>query len=475
MGLFINTNAMSLNAQRNLNRSSNALGRSFQRLSSGLRINSAKDDAAGLAIASRFTAQIRGLNQAVRNSNDGISLAQTAEGALQETLNIVQRVRELAVQAANDTNTASDRESLQAEVDQLLAEVDRIGSNTTFNSQKVLDGSFLGARFHVGANARESITVTVSDARAAALGRQARVTGTEAGTRAIAADDVVINSVSIRATVAADDTVSTSQATTSAIAKAAAINDSRDFTNVQAIVGASVDSANGGITGGALDSTNNIVINGVTITGITVQADDADDTLVNAINAEAEVTGVVASLDEDQDVVLTAADGRNITVELNGTGGTITGLDADTTRGTVTLQSEDQVSVTVTANGSTAIGFGAGAGTVILGVNSDAALNTIDITSRETANTAIEIADVAIGHVSSMRADLGALQNRLDSTISNLSATSENLSAARSRIQDADFAIETASLTRNQIIQQASVSVLSQANQQPQIALSLLG
>lgn len=474
MGLYINTNVASLNAQRQLSNSSGSLGRSFERLSSGLRINSAKDDAAGLAISSRFSSQIRGLNQAVRNSNDGVSLAQTAEGALQETGAILQRMRELSVQAANDSNTTSDRESLQAEIDQLVSEVTRIGTSTTFNSQKILDGSFLGARFHVGANSRETITVNVSDARATSLGRQSRNTGAEvASTQAIVADAVVINSVSIRATVAADDTLSTTLNTGSAIAKAAAINDSTEFTNVKAIIGPT-EAEGGVVTGGALDSTNYVTINGQNITGITVQADDADDTLVNTINAVADDTGVVASLDADNELVLTAADGRNIEVTATGTGATLTGLTAGVTAGTLTLQSEDQVNLTLTAAGANATGHGS-AGTTIYGVNSAAAVSTIDLTTREGANRSIEILDVAIGQVSEKRGDLGAIQNRLQSTINNLSATTENLSSARSRIQDADFATETATFTRNQIVQQAAVSVLSQANQQPRIALSLLG
>lgn len=177
MGLYINTNVASLNAQRNLTSSSASLSRSFERLSSGLRINSARDDSAGLAIASRFTSQIRGLNQAVRNTNDGISLAQTAEGALQESQNIIQRVRELSVQAANDTNSSSDRESIQAEVDQLVSEIDRIAVSTQFNGSRILDGSFLGSQFHVGANSRETITINVQDSRSTALGRQSRNDG----------------------------------------------------------------------------------------------------------------------------------------------------------------------------------------------------------------------------------------------------------------------------------------------------------
>ena len=474
MGLYINSNVASINAQRQLSGSTSSLGRSFERLSSGLRINSARDDAAGLAISGRMSSQVRGLNQAVRNANDGISLAQTAEGALQESGAIIQRIRELSVQSANDSNTTSDRESLQAEVDQLVSELDRIGNTTTFNNNKILDGSFLGAQFHVGAASRETISVNVSDARSTALGRQSRNVGTETGTVAITANDVVVNGTSIRATGATDDTLSTTLASTSAIAKAAAINDSTAFTDVNAIVGASVDSTNDAVAGGTMDSTNNVVINGETITGVTVQADDADDTLINAINAVAADTGVIASLDADQDLVLTAADGRNINVEINGTGNTITGLTAEVTRGTVTLQSEDAVELTLTANGVTAIGHGTGAGTTLYGVNSEAAVSTIDLTTREGANRAIEIADVALSHISTQRADLGAVQNRLESTINNLSATSENISAARSRIQDADFAAETAMFTRNRITQQAGISVLAQANQQPQIALSLL-
>jgi flagellin len=479
MGLNINTNVASLNAQRNLSQSGRALSRSFERLSSGLRINSARDDAAGLAIASRFTSQVRGLNQAVRNTNDGISLAQTAEGALQETSNILQRIRELSVQAANDTNSDSDRESIQAEVDQLVAEVNRIGTTTDFNGTKILDGSFLGAKFHVGANARETISVSVSDARASSLGRQARVDGNAVGaTTGIAANNIALNGVSIRATVAADDTVSTSQNAASAIAKAAAINDSTKFTGVRAIVNSAVDEGNGAIAGGTLDSNNNITINGKMITGIVVQQGDADDTLVNAINAVSDETGVVATKDETGALVLTAADGRNINVEENGNGDTISGLTAEITGGSITLQSEEQITVTLRdANSDGILGLG-GAGansSTIYGVNSDHALDTVDVSTRDGANRSIDIVDVAIGQVSTIRAGLGAVQNRLESTINNLATSAENLSAARSRIEDADFAEETAKFTRNQILQQAGISVLAQANQTPQVALSLLG
>ena len=192
MGLFVNTNSSALNAQRNLNNNTRTLSRSFQRLSSGLRINSAKDDAAGLAISDRMTSQIMGINQAIRNSNDGISLAQTAEGALQETTNVLQRMRELSVQSASDTNTTSDRQSIQDEMDQLISELDRIAEKTTFNNRTILDGSFQGAKFHVGANSGDTLTVGVRDARASSLGRMARyetldggVTGSEVNGLAI--------------------------------------------------------------------------------------------------------------------------------------------------------------------------------------------------------------------------------------------------------------------------------------------------
>ena len=188
MGLFVNTNSSSLNAQRNLNANSRTLARSFARLSSGLRINSAKDDAAGLAISDRMTSQINGISQAIRNTNDGMSLAQTAEGGLQETTNILQRMRELAVQAANDTNTADDRQSIQDEMTQLNGELDRIAEKTTFNNQTILDGSFAGAKFHVGANANDTLTVNVKDARSGSLGRMARVKVSTVGSAAIGGD-----------------------------------------------------------------------------------------------------------------------------------------------------------------------------------------------------------------------------------------------------------------------------------------------
>jgi flagellin len=277
----------------------------------------------------------------------------------------------------------------------------------------------------------------------------------------------------VRSTRPEDDTVSTSFATGSAIAKAAAINDSTSFTGVSAYANPAVRASVANIAGGVLDQSNNVVINGRTITGINVSADDANDLLVNAINAEFDFTGVLATRDSSGRIQLEATDGRNIELSFTGNGGVVSGLSptnaSSVTTGTVTLNSEDQY----TASGANEafIGF---ANNQLIGVNNAQAVNSIDITTREGANLAMLIVDRAIGQVSSDRAQLGAVQNRLDSTISNLSTTVENANAARSRILDADFAMETASLSRNQVLQQAGTSILAQANQQPQQVLSLL-
>jgi len=509
MGLFINTNTSSINARRKLTSSSNALSRSFERLSSGLRINSARDDAAGLAISNRMTAQIRGLDQAVRNSNDGISLAQTAEGALNETTNLLQRVRELAVQSASDNNNPSDRASLNEEVIQLVDEINRIAQNTSFNGNKLLNGDIINSVLQVGANVGETLSVRVDSAEANQLSRQMRRVS-DVGTNANLGGTLQIitkvtptttKTTEIRVSVNADDSLSTSNQQFSAIAKAAAINDAYEFTGVKAIVGnttvGSVNSstlagghnANDVIGGGKLDETDFFILNGMKIAGFDVLQNDSDNTLVDAINAVIDETGIIASLDGNSNLVLTAEDGRNIEITLSsGTVGAITGLldvgpGAATLSavfgGEITLQSNQQIDIVFGSNANNGLGNmrldNGSIGTAIFGVSSDFSVETLDITTRASSNLAIEIADLALEQISAQRASLGAIQNRLESTINNLTTNSENLSASRSRILDADFAAETANLSRNQIIQQAGVSILAQANQQPQIALSLLG
>lgn len=619
MPQIINTNIESLNSQRNLNTSQTQLATSLQRLSSGLRINSAKDDAAGLAISDRFTTQIRGLNQAVRNANDGISLAQTAEGALGETANNLQRIRELAIQSANSTNSASDRAALNAEAQQLLAEIGRIAQTTQFNGQNVLDGTFSSAQFQVGANANQTISFGIAGASTNLLGSY-QATGTAVSSSAFDGAGFTINGVEVGASAA---TSAAGVAADSATAKTTAINTVSNQTGVAAT--ASNTLAGVGPRAGIGLANGDLLINGVAVgsiassTSAITQANNA----VTAINAVSNTTGVIATANQSTGALtLSASDGRNIA--LTGAGGTAviaqkiqnaTGLDisaganasgnervtltfADaatnaaggittgTSAGlgdTITLGERTYQFVTdasfVTAGnvavvvaaaageevainaleaaidtertaGRTTVDTGskvaAGAGgslvldSTLLGLDTVAAAGAIaesatnataittavttpgvaaadgnGVTTRGTitlssasnftlggadlafgglssasaalaqlsatnistvagANAAISVLDGALSQVSSIRAGLGAIQNRFSSTISNLSTTSENLSAARSRIQDADFAAETAALTRGQILQQAGVAILSQANSLPQNVLSLL-
>lgn len=383
MPQVINTNVMSLNAQRNLSTSGGALATALQRLSSGLRINSAKDDAAGLAIAERFTTQIRGLNQAARNANDGISLAQTGEGALAEITNNLQRIRELAVQAANSTNSASDREALNQEVEQRLAEIERVASQTSFNGQKILDGSFGTAAFQVGANAGETISIGLNTSmKKDAIGQVAKVVGTIDVTD-ISGDGATTDDPSFPLTLAAAD--------------------------LTVAVG----------TGTAVDLEGTY--------------DTAQD-LVDAINSK--VAGASAWIDDDNQLVIASQEDLTI----------VAANDAITNLGVA--------STTVAADTDF--------------------LTVLSVETAASANDTIVRVDAALTNVSSLRSTLGAIQNRFESTITNLTTAAENLTASRSRIQDADFAAETAALTRAQILQQAGTAILAQANAVPQNVLSLL-
>src|SRR5882757_1938182 len=294
MSLVINTNVMSLDAQKNLTTSGNQLATSLQRLSSGMRINSAKDDAAGLAIADRFTSQINGLNQAASNANDGISLAQTGEGALQEFTNNLQRIRELAVQSLNATNSASDRQALDSEVQQLKAEIDRVAQTTNFNGVKLLDGTFSSQNFQVGANAGQTISVaSINSARTSTLGQtySATVTGT-AATAALTAGALAINGISVGAT--ATDGVSFASGTFSGIAVANAIN-SASIAGVTATANATTATGAAAPTAAAVTlATNDLVINGQSILGAVGATTAVADT-INLINGQSTLTGVTAS------------------------------------------------------------------------------------------------------------------------------------------------------------------------------------
>ena len=481
MALRILTNPDANAVQSALSRVDARRSANIERLSSGLRINSARDDAAGLTISTRFTAQIRGLNQSVRNANDGVSLSQVAEGALQETTSLIRRVRELAVQAANDTLGDEDRATLQSEAASLVDEVQRIGDATEFNDRALLDGSFVGVRLHIGPASSSSLSLRIGDARGTALGRQAREQSAPLSTAALAFGDIELGGVAIRATDDSDDALSTANNDGSAVAKANAINSVTAFTGVRALVNETQVVGDAIAAGGTLDAGNSVIINGETILGFEVQPGDANQAFADAVNAVADDTGVVASVDVDGLINLTAVDGRNISVTTDSvqaaTATGLNGLAAATvvTAGTLTLQSEDAFVLTLTAAGAdAAIGFGAGVGDVTFGASGNA-LDTIDLSTREGAERAIDIADVALDQVLRSRAGLGAVQGRLESAVNSLGEQSQRLSAARARIRDLDFASETADFARNDILRTAGVSLLAQANVQPRVALDLLG
>ena len=492
MALTINTNVASLNAQRNLAKSQGDLATSMQRLSSGLRINSAKDDAAGLAISDRMTSQIRGLNQAARNANDGISLAQTAEGAMQESTNILQRVRELAVQAANATNSASDRASLQAEVGQLLSELDRIATSTTFNNLTILDGSYAAQQFQVGPNAGDTISFGIRGVRADSMGHLATAAGDTAVTDAPASGlTITLGADGTAQPIAASSGFAvdgdSSRDASSAYAKARAIDDAGIFGMIveAETSGASATLAAGGVIASNSSTTDagtySLTVNGQTITAAVPVGDGtltAAD-LAEAINGASEQTGVTATYNStDNTLELVSADGRNITLAGEAVTGATLGSPAATSgdfatsplRGTLTLTAGNSITLGGDPAAAAALGFT----TTEIPVDTTKGVNVIDITTLDGANQALLRVDSALEAIDASRGDLGAVQNRFESTISNLQNVAENLSAARSRIMDADIAQETSRMTAQNILQQAGVAILTQANQTPQLALQLL-
>ena len=469
----INTNISSLTAQRNATRTQGDLSTAINRLSSGLRINSAKDDAAGLAISERFTSQIRGLNQAARNANDGISLSQVAEGGLGSIGGNLQRMRELAVQSANATNSASDRVALQQEVSQLAAEIDRVATQTQFNGTNLLDGSFAAQQFQVGANAGQTITVSsINSARTSTLGQFNGFNAQSLGTITNGAASALSVTLVGPGTVVGLGTVATD-----AKAIASALNAS-GITGISASARPNgVNAATGALTSGSTVGSATFVLNGTTIA--LTQSNNLQTNLastVAAINAQSANTGVIAT-NTGSGVSLAAADGRNISIGAIALGtATNTALTdfglaaAGTTTGIVdaTYQAPSGTSVT-------SLTFaGAGLSSTQPVAQTGTAIAAVDITTVAGANAALSAVDAALASVNSSRAALGAIQNRFSSTIENLQTSGENLSASRSRIQDADFAMETANLARAQVLQQAGTAMIAQANQLPQQVLALL-
>ncbi|BDR07100.1 flagellin [Comamonas thiooxydans] len=503
MAMTINTNIQSLNAQRNLGTSQSSLSTSMQRLSSGMRINSAKDDAAGLAIAERMSAQVRGLNQAQRNANDGVSLAQTAEGALSTIGGNLQRIRELAVQSRNATNSTEDRAALQKEVDQLKSEISRVATDTSFNGTKLLDGSFTAKEFQVGANQGQTIKVdsivnadisklgTWNSVVQAAAPETAKVpTGSAAGATAVAASAVykpttaftngqAVNIKVDGATLnfSVDTTAGTGDAATLASVNAGLQSAGLDgsytatytaaagltLTNKSAgtavppkiesgtttVAAAEVTKVAGTSPGDTVFAATSFSLNGATIdVGVTVGVENRNKDLVAAINAQTGATKVTASL-EDGKLKLTSD--RDINIALG------TAPNAAANAAALTAQTGLSVVSKLASPAAEQTGF-----------------SGLDISTVSGADNAILAMDAALKSVNSARADLGAIQNRFESVVSNLSVNSENLSASKSRITDADFAAETANLSRSQILQQAGTAMVAQANQLPQGVLSLL-
>ena len=469
MGIRVNDTSRARQTQRNINLNKLLLSKSFERLSSGLRINRASDDAAGLSISSRMDSQIRGIGQAIRNAGDGISATQTADSALGSVTSNLQRMRELSVQAANGTLNSADRRSIQAEIDQLTDEIGTIGERTTFNGRQLLNGGADNFSLQVGAGADEVVDLPTADVRTQQLGSAPTVTTGNIDPSGLQAGELSVNGVDIRATQASDDSVSTAQAEGSAIALAAAINDSTDVTGVSASVNPTTVSG-GAVAGGGLDSNNLLRINGTAIAGIEVQSDDAGSSLISAINAQADITGVTAARDENGAIALTAQDGRNIEIETTGNADVVTGLSDGVTSGSVTLTGEGQFTV----GGTDPADAGLASGPVSNAPSS--ALSEVDVTTQAGANQAIETIDRALEQVGRSRSRFGATQNRLESTINNLSTSSINLQEANSRIRDTDFASEASELLRRQILEQAQIAVLGQANNLSRSnAIKLLG
>jgi flagellin len=641
MAMVVNTNVMSLNAQRQLNKSQAAQNTSMERLSSGLRINSAKDDAAGLAISTGMESQTRGLNQAVRNANDGISMAQTAEGSMDEMTNILQRMRELGVQASNDTNSSSNRASIQKEVDQLYSELDRISSVTSFNGVKLLDGSTKSTSLQIGANSGETLSfsikaVTTKDLNLNAVSGLGELNGGRVNSaQAIAADQVTINGVSmsaqaatdasgleaminakkgltgvtadaynvvkstggldgklsagdltingtslaatgdlkglvdeinlkvagVTATIGENDSLQLSNTTGSSIVIAGAAAGKAGLTSdtyagyvslssadgseikmgvgsagtasVLQAVGFNASAGSDDVSGGTVTTTgvtanDNISINGVqlgAITGtsaadkafainslrdqtgveasaktevsISMSVSDAAadatlavngtvidlsaattlDSAIDLIN-KAGLAGVVASADKDTGkLLLTSQSGQDI--RLTAAAGTLSAaaLDSAISTGTITMKGQNGRDVVITSNASDQAAQATALtklGLTDQGGNETAVGRGLSMATAANAGNSIERIDAALKQISDGRADLGAIQNRLTSTISNLSNVSQNLSAANSRIRDADFAAETSSMSKAQVLQQAGTAMLSQANASSQNVLSLL-
>ncbi|MGH8383900.1 MAG: flagellin [Pseudomonas sp.] len=475
MALTVNTNLASLTVQNNLNKASGNLQTSMQRLSSGLRINSAKDDAAGLQISNRLTSQINGLGTAIKNAGDGISIAQTAEGAMQESTNILQKMRTLALASANGSPSAEDRKSNDAEYAALTSELTRIATTTTFGGRNLLDGSFGTTAFQVGANSNQTINMTLGDVSASKIGSQQLKSGGITPGAGVAGGTITVNgsgqSVNV-VTVAKDSAKTIAAALDGAVGGLSATASTEvTFTTAAATITASkLDVTVGGAT-----------LNLVGVTSLTDMADQLKSGAAKlgiSVNFDAKANTLSVKSDTGENVSFNnvtlggaATDLKVATKDASGTLGTAanvaTGVIAT---GAVSLNSTSSYSMTEAAAGTLSDMFG--------GTSKSSGLVSVsntNVTTAANAQNAIDVITKAISNIDSQRADLGAVQNRFDSTVANLRSISDNSTAARGVIQDVDFAAETAQLTKQQTLQQASTAILSQANQLPSAVLKLLG
>lgn len=486
---IINTNINSLFTQNALNNTAGALNQALQRLSTGLKINGPADDPAGYSIAQRFTTQINGLNQAISNANQAVSLVQTATGALQQSTNLLQQIRTIAVQAANGSNSDSDRQALQNVVTQLQSQINTIAKQTQFNGQNLLDGTFSGNQFQVGANANQILNVSIGNAQGNAVGvnqSQANTTSGAFSSSSGVADGTLAYTISAGGNFTAGSfaisgsagsaSVSVTSVDESAASVAAAINGNTKTTNVSATANTSVAFT---VTTGSIAFTlgngqaGTGITNSVNISANITSTSDLSG-LVSAINNQTATTGVTASVNSAGKLVMTNSDGHNINIQgFNGTG------TLASTAGGVTLASGGTTSTLVQGLVSlnSTDGFALSTGASNVGLQTSSKLNSVssvNVATAAGANAAINIIDFAIAKLNQQGSLLGAVQQRVQASLSNLQTTATNLTAARSAVQDANLAQETSEMTKNQILQQAGISTLAQANQLQQSFLKLL-
>ena len=472
----INTNMGALLAQSSISKNQVNLSQAMQRLSTGSRVNSAADDASGLAMGTLMTSQINAFSQGIRNANDGLSLTQTANGHLTAISDSLQRIRQLAVQASNGANNATDRSLIQSESTQLVQEIQRIAVDSSFNNVNLLDGSFASQSVQVGANntAADKISFSISSAQTSALGvgaasMSASVTGVAVTSTALAANTLAINGIAIGAS--ASDGVSTINAGSSALAMANAINSAQS--TVQAHANATTKTY--AVTGSAGTTTaNDLAINGQAIGALSAATGSSSlraSQLASAINAVSASSGVTAT-STGSNLYLTAADGRNIDLKADSNGtaaiGTSVIVGDNVSYSTVSLSSNASTGIVIAGAGA-----GLAAGTTVAAVNTTS-LATIDLSTTTGAQNALAVIDKSIDQINNTSAVLGAYQTRFQEAITDLQTSSDNLSASRSRIMDTDYAAESTNLAKSQIIAQAATAMLAQANQLPQQVLALL-